>query len=80
MHPLLKPIFALRLFTLAATILLIAVLFLFPKDSGAPGFLLRTAIGLSVGVQTMVWNRQLRWRNQEERLRTMQLILAQPQV
>jgi hypothetical protein len=65
MEPLIKPITALRVLTLMVTILLIAVLLLLlPKNSFAPAFLLGAAIGLSVGVQTMVWSKQLQWRNE----------------
>jgi hypothetical protein len=76
MDPLLKPILALRFFTVAVTILL-AVLFLLPKGSGATGFLVGIAIGLSVGVQTMVWNRQLRWHDEDNRGETIRLNLTQ---
>ncbi|HKE27221.1 MAG TPA: hypothetical protein VKB88_32925 [Bryobacteraceae bacterium] len=79
MDPVLKPIFGLRLLTVAVTILLIAMLFLLPKSSPALGFLVGAAIGLSVGVQTIVWSRQLRWRDNESRGGTIQMNLTQQQ-
>jgi hypothetical protein len=77
MDPLLKPISALRLLTAAVTSLLITMLFLLPKASFALGFLVGTALGLSVAVQTMVWSRQLRWRDEENRGGTIQMNLTQ---
>jgi hypothetical protein len=77
MDPVLKPIFGLRLLTVAVTILLIAMLFLLPKGSPVLGFLVGAALGLSIAVQTMVWNRQLRWREEENRGGTIQMDLTQ---
>jgi inner membrane protein involved in colicin E2 resistance len=68
MEPLLQPITALRVLTLTVTILLIAVLFLvLPKGSLAASFLLGAAIGLSIGVQTMVWNKKMDWQDKGSR-------------
>lgn len=57
---LLRPISALRFLSLAVTILLLTLLFL-SKASGLPGFLVGVAAGLSIGLQTIVWNKQLHW-------------------
>jgi len=75
---LLKPISALRLLTLAVTILLVAAFFL-PKGSFSVAFLLGSATGLSIGVQVIVWNRQLQWHDETHRSDTIQMNLNQPQ-
>jgi ABC-type lipoprotein release transport system permease subunit len=71
-----KTISALRFLTLGMTILLVALLFL-SKGSGLVEFLLGVATGLSIGVQTMVWNKQLQWHREPERNDTVQLGLTE---
>jgi hypothetical protein len=75
---LLRPISALRLLTLAVTILLVTALFL-SEGSFSVGFLLGAAVGLSIGVQAMVWNKQLQWHDEADRSDTIQMNPNQPQ-
>ena len=67
---LLRPTSALRLLTLAVTILLVAALFV-PKGTFSVGFLLGAAIGVNICVQAMTWNRQLHWHDEAQRSDTI---------
>jgi hypothetical protein len=78
MTPLLKPITGLRILTLSVTILLIAVLFVLPRGSAFPAFLVGAAIGLSIGAQTMIWNRQLQWHDEAGGGDNISMKLSQP--
>ncbi len=74
----LQPISALRILTAAITVLLAAVLFL-PKGSGVAGFLIGAGAGLSIGVQTIVWSRSLRWDDDTDRGEMIRIDVNQQQ-
>ncbi|HUE05611.1 MAG TPA: hypothetical protein VMR62_39075 [Bryobacteraceae bacterium] len=75
---LLRPIAGLRILTVGVTLLLAAVLFL-AKGSPLVDFLIGAALGLSIGVQTMVWNTQLEWHDKDPGSGAAQVNFSHPQ-
>ena len=62
---LIRPVTALRLLSLLVTLLLLAIAFL-PRTHFATALLLGGALGLSIGVQAMAWDKRLERAKAEE--------------